>query len=561
MDFSMEMKQRINADRHGFRDFRYVEWRSKIFLFVSALICVNPLLLSSCTTKPSDLRTLAPAETLVYLETDDLAAALQPIVDSKPFSDTVIKKPDFSALKGVQVAVAVTGFETSEVAVTDDHAVGKVHPRFVAIADTHAWNYQAVAFAEKKLGSFVADVYDSEPAIEKSDKHGGKYFTWSPSNNADGRKAFALVIDSLIYFGNDETAIDKCLAVRRGEADSIAKTGKLPPRVPGTLANGYVSTDGVAQIAALAGIQFASQASDEEEVQSAVAGILPQLIRGTITEISWSVSQTKEGIEDKWQVTMPPDVAKVFAETMSPADDFDATLLDYVPENAVSVTAYNFKNPQIAWRSVVLTSQKKTDPIVGRVLGELSGLLFEPYGIRDAETFLSSIGSNVVTVRPDETDDKSLIITTSKVAGSYPDGFNTGRLTPGIGLSPNGDKFYGTNSKDEEPFSFAVLANGKLLVGNGISTYSLTTPGRPNHSAIERLSQFLKGNRATVATFGSDNVSVLQVISLLANEGHGDTQVVSTYLTETRFTRTGMERRTVSDFGFIGWIIAQIAAE
>ena len=49
------------------------------------LICVNPLLLSSCSSKPSDLRTLVPAETLVYLETNDLAAALQPIVDSKPF--------------------------------------------------------------------------------------------------------------------------------------------------------------------------------------------------------------------------------------------------------------------------------------------------------------------------------------------------------------------------------------------------------------------------------------------------------------------------------------------
>ncbi|MBK6724459.1 MAG: hypothetical protein IPG58_14670 [Acidobacteria bacterium] len=285
------------------------------------------ILFSSCTTKPSDLRTLVPAETLVYLETNDLAAALQPIVDSKPFSSVVTKKPDFSALKGVQVAVAVTGFETSEVAVTDEQSVGKVQPRFVAVADTHAWNYQAVAFAEKKLGSFVTEIYDSEPKLEKLGKHGGKYFTWT---SQDGRKAFALVIDSLIYFGNDESAIDKALSVRGGQADSIAKTGKLPQHVPGNLASGYVSTDGVAQIAALAGLHFASQASDEEEVQSAVAGILPQLIRGTVTDVSWSTSQTSEGIEDKWSVTMPADVADVFAETMSPADDFDTGLLDYV---------------------------------------------------------------------------------------------------------------------------------------------------------------------------------------------------------------------------------------
>ncbi|MBK9527586.1 MAG: hypothetical protein IPO41_04545 [Acidobacteria bacterium] len=514
------------------------------------------ILFSSCTTKPSDLRTLVPAETLVYLETNDLAAALQPIVDSKPFSSVVTKKPDFSALKGVQVAVAVTGFETSEVAVTDEQSVGKVQPRFVAVADTHAWNYQAVAFAEKKLGSFVTEIYDSEPKLEKLDAKGGKYFTWT---SQDGRKAFALVIDSLIYFGNDESAIDKALSVRGGQADSIAKTGKLPQHVPGNLASGYVSTDGVAQIAALAGLHFASQASDEEEVQSAVAGILPQLIRGTVTDVSWSTSQTSEGIEDKWSVRMPADVADVFAETMSPADDFDTGLLDYVPENATSVTAYNFKNPQVAWRSVVLTSQKKVDPLIGRVLGELSGLLFEPYGIRDSEEFLSSIGPGIVTARRDEQDEKSVIITTLKEKGGYPGGFDTGRLTPAIGLSPNGDQFYGTNPKDDEPFSFGVLTNGKLLIGN--SLYNLTLPDRPKHSATDRLSRSLKANRSPLNTFGLDNDAGLRLISLLAREGHGDTQVVSTYLTETRFTKTGMERRTVSDLGFIGWMMAELAAE
>ena len=202
------------------------------------------------------MRTLVPAETLVYLETNDLAAALQPIVDAKPFMEVAKSMPDLSALKGVQLAVAVTGFETSEEKLTDEHSVGRVQPRFVAVADTHAWNSNAVAFAEKKLGGFVAKIYDSEPTVEKTDKHGGKYFTWTAT---DGRKAFALVIDSIIYFGNDESAIEKCLAVKRGETDSILKTGKIQTASPEVLASGYVSTDGIAQIANLAGLKFASE--------------------------------------------------------------------------------------------------------------------------------------------------------------------------------------------------------------------------------------------------------------------------------------------------------------
>lgn len=248
------------------------------------------------------MRTLVPAEALVYLETNDLAAALRPIVDSKPFTEVAKSKPDFSALKGVQLAVAVTGFETSEEKVNDEQSIGKVRPRFVAIADTHAWNYQAVAFAERKLGTFVADIYNTEPKLEKSDKHGGKYFTWTA---ADGRKAHALVIESLVWFANDETAIDKGISVRRGESDSIIKPGKIPLAAPGTLARGYVSTDGVAQIANIAAVKIAAESSDDGNLRSTVATVLPELIRSSANDLNWISVIGRPGIEDRFTVTRP----------------------------------------------------------------------------------------------------------------------------------------------------------------------------------------------------------------------------------------------------------------
>ena len=248
------------------------------------------------------MRTLVPAETLMYLETNDLVAALQPVVDSKPFKEVAKTAPDLSALKGVQLAVAVTGFETTEEKLTEEHSVGHVQPRFVAIADTHGWNFQAVRFAENTLGSFVEDIYDSEPTLEKSDKHGGKYFTWIAN---DGRKAYALVIDSLIYFGNDESAIEKSLAVRRGEADSIASTGKVQAAAPDTLASGYVSTDGIAQIASIIGLKLAADVGEDADLRSAVVAVIPERIRDAVTEMRWTMKKTDEGIEDRYFVGMP----------------------------------------------------------------------------------------------------------------------------------------------------------------------------------------------------------------------------------------------------------------
>ncbi len=283
------------------------------------------------------MRALVPAETLVYLETNDLAAALQPIVDSKPFTEVAKSKPDFSALKGVQLAVAITGFETSEEKVNDEQSIGKVQPRFVAVAYTHAWNYQAVAFAEHKLGSFVADIYNSEPKLEKSDKHGGKYFTWTA---ADGRTAHALVIDSLVWFGNDASAIDKCLAVRRGESDSIINPGKVQAAEPGTLARSYVSTDGIAQIANIAAVKIAAESSDDGELRSTVAAVLPELIRSSANDLSWIAIAAKPGVEDRFSVSRPQQPSENGSELLAElVDSFFEDIEETTAEEIAAVIA------------------------------------------------------------------------------------------------------------------------------------------------------------------------------------------------------------------------------
>lgn len=500
------------------------------------------------------MRTLVPADSLVYLETNDLAAALQPIVESKPFTEAAKKKPDFSALKGVQIAVAITGFETSEEKLTDENSVGRVQPHFVAVADTHAWNYQAVAFAEQKLGGFVESIYDSEPKLEKTDAKGGKYFTWTAEDN---RKAYALVIDSLVYFSNDESAIDKCLAVRRGETDNIAKTGKVKPSEPGTLASGYVSTDGVAQIANIAALKFASETSDESEVQSAVAGILPQFIRGMMLEVNWTMAQGENGILDRYEIVMPAEMANVFSETMQPADKTDSGLFEYVPADLPRLTVYDLKNGQVAWRSVLLAAQKQTDPLSGKIVGEISNLLFEPYGVSDVETFLSGVDTTVVTAALDADGERPVMIVRvkdrSKVTASLSKDLKPPK-PPAAGAETEIEIWTGEDGDISAAFIGDIVIVGDTeLVKKCVSADRSTAEQRKT-----ALQKHFGNARNSVKTVGQDPQSALKLMSMLAEESQGEPQTLSPYTTETRFTRSGMERMTTSSFGLIGSIVTQL---
>jgi hypothetical protein len=504
----------------------------------------------SCGSKPTDLRSLAPADSLIYLETNDLGAAIQPIIDSKSFNEAAKSKPDLSAIKGVQLAVAVTGFETTENKLNDENSELNFKPHFVAIADTHAWHFQAVRFAEQKLGSFVANMYGSEPSLDEPEKDGGRDMTWTAK---DGRKAFAFVIGSVIYFGNDRSAIDKCLAVRRGETDPISKMGKIPDAA-NNLAIGYVSTDGIAQIANIIGVKLASSSGEESEIQTAISSLVPQLIRNSITEVTWTASKSEQGIEDNYSIKTTPEIADLLSEAFvanGPAEPILFSHLADVP----SATRYNLKDPQRAWASVLAIIQHQLDPQMGKIIKELSGALFEPYGIRDPEGFLGAIDSNILTGKADTEGDSPFVVATFT---------DFGKLKKTLAdIKPNKEQTPEEGIWRTEDNEFrAVTYQNTIIIGSteGVRGSGFDFAGFPSASSEEAEWRWLADNDAPIITVGHDDDSAGILADFFATTSKGK-KPRSSYVTRTQFTKSGIERRTISDFGLIGSIIVQLALE
>lgn len=520
----------------------------QFFNFLALCLFVSVVSLS-CSSPPSDLRTFLPAETLVYFETNDLGKTLDTLTESNAFTDAAKMKPDFSAIKNIQVAVGITGFETSETQVTDEQKIGKIKPHFIAVADTHSWNSATLSFAENKIGEFVNETYGGEVSLDISDKNGGKYFVWTAT---DGRKVFAFVEKSLIFFSNDEGGIEKVFSVKTGNAESFAKNGKKFDKTENTLANGYVSGEGIAQIANIAGVSTAIDATESEEGRSFIARVLPQILQKSVKEVLWTATKTEQGIEDKYQILLDAETAKVFKETMISSAQDQTNSTTFFPNELHSATRYNLQNPQIAWRSLLLVTANQTDKLSGTILTEFAGSLLDPYGVSDAEMFLSAVDSQIFTIQFDAEGENSVVIADVKNLENVKKSFSETDFKKTSEKIENADVWISA----EDETAIALIEN-KIISGDKESVVKCLKAKQ--HSTKNTLFEKFGESKSVAMTIGKDSGE--KIIEVLGEKKAKNLQLTTNFLTETRFIEKGIERKTVSPFSLIGTILEQFAKE
>ena len=537
-------------------DKRRLFWNSKHgksggFLSLSVFICVNLwlILLPSCSTKPTDPRTVVPGDALVYVETDDLGKTLAAITESEAFAKFSKKKPDLSAVNGIKMSIAVTGFEREDQDLTEEHAVIKFQPHFVAVAETNAWSWQAERFTEHKLGEFINEIFGGETELEVAKRPDGKYYVWK---SQDGRKVFGLLQGSLLYFANDESSIEKCLAVKRGEADSIAKNPKIT--TGDRLAFGYISTDGVAQLANIAGLSAGVAASEEGEVRNFVESVLPQVVRGSVSEIVWTAVKTDKGISDKFDFAFVSDVARVANETLRSSGTQNSSLDGFVPADFVSVTRYSVKDPRLAWRSVVLTAQSKIDAVNGALLAGFSDSIFEPYAIENSEQFLGSVADRIITVKLDPDGEDAAVIAEAKDIAGVKKG-----VTKEINFSKPVEKVGEADVwKSDDGTSSAAFVGNIVLLGD-TDTVIKCLNAKQTGSAMD--ASTVPPSDAVSFTIANEIDPTARLIEVLGERHDETTPLTERSYTSTSVNAQGLHRATTSDFGTIGAIIEQFVRE
>ncbi len=516
-----------------------------VFLLVFAAFSLT----ASCRSSPTDLRTFAPRESVLYLETNDVAALLESLTARPAFQTLAAGRTDFSALAGVQTAVVVSGFETSE-----ENAVLNLKPRFVAIIETHSWNWQAVSLVENQIDNLVRKNYGAAAKVEQIDKNGGEFFTWTA---ADKRQTFAFVKSGIIYFGNDAATVERCLAVKANPAESLAQNADFARAYSNkNLAFGYVSTAGIEQIAALAGVSVAVNASDSASEKSFIGSVVPQILQNSIRQIVWTANRTENGIEDKYAVSLTGELSVELRNSLTSGAISPNDFSRFLSPDVVSATRYNPREPLTAWRESLALTTANLDALNGKILNKFSGKTLEPYGIADAETFLDAVDAPIVTAQFDGENEKSVTIAAIKDLGKLKNS-----IAPEINFKKPPENFAAAEVRFSEDRNRAAAIVGNIFIlGDGESVLKCLQNSRnaaptTNNPAFQR---FVNNSSAAAITYGKDSDSTASLVDLLAKTKIENRKLTTFYTTETRLTAESFERVTVSDYGLIGTILKNL---
>jgi len=545
---------------HNFRLFKF-EFRT-IMPVVLAILVVVAISISYAFRKPTmvDLRSFAPQETLIYLESNSLGKSLRALTENESFRENSSVGKDLSVIDGIQIAVAVTGFKANEKKDASGQSTLNLKPEFVVIAETRAWSWQINSIVENNINSFVQRVYGDGVKFSKVKKNGEKWHIWTAR---DGRKTFAVISDTQIFFGNSEDGINKCLFAKSSNND-LRKNESLSyerENAVDSLAFGFISTEGVKRIADLVGVTVAIEKSEDEAARGFISSVLPQILNNTTKEIIWVAEKGAKGIEDKITIKTKDEVSGILNETLVSVNSRGSNIYGLLPGDAVSVTRYNLKNPQLAFRGLLLVVAEKTDLVTRRLLGAFSNSLLEPYGISDAEAFLSGVDSEILTAQFDDDGERSLVIVKPKDLAKIKQS-----ITDKIDFSAQPEMRSGAEIwQASDKILTVALVKDVLILGDSESVNKSLSMNlksqRDNELTGSHFFRDMQLSSAVSATIKKDTETTQRVLKVLGKPKSNAKGKTSYSLVETRFNKLGVERKYISDFGLIGTILELFSVE
>ncbi len=376
--------------------------------------------------KPSnvDMAAYAPANSLLYLEANRPAEVVQAVESTdawKAFEQamgTRQNRPSAGWLQGLvrwtgigpiesvvlsraQLAVVVTDLGTVEsgdtLRVTSEAAI---------LIETHTSESRIRPPFEEALKTLAEKTY-GRPTLRRVTIGGVEFVEWIAPEAP--RQIVGTVSGSLAIIGTSEKVVQECLAVSLGQRPSLKddpelKRLRMQLAADRSLTFGYVPGGQSARLLAV-GIPILLGRAPDNDFQRLITTGAARVFGS----LGWTSKAYLTGIEDRYLIALQPDALAHLKTSFRPAS-VESQLESVVPKNAYSVTSYRFADPAAAWLSLRSAVSSQVDALSAVIFSSLLKSSLLSYGIDEPEMFLKAVGDELVTLRLDETAERSILI-------------------------------------------------------------------------------------------------------------------------------------------------------
>ncbi|HVF42357.1 MAG TPA: hypothetical protein VM936_05085 [Pyrinomonadaceae bacterium] len=542
-------------------------------------------------TRPEkvDMAAYVPADSIVYLEADSLPEVFDGVTSTDAWRElsgaagvelgrktsgwltdlvsfTGLGPSDAVVLSRAQVGVAVLGFEAAE----ESDTTLRFSPRAAVVAETHTSEWRVRAAVEKLAGDFARRSFGAA-SVERKEVDGVQFVTWVSQSDAR-RKVVTAVIESVALMGNDEAAVRACLDVRRGTRPSLAANEQLKEMRTrlggeGALAFGFAPQGSAAKVVEIFAPAFVGGVSSESKLQSLLATVLPQLTSQILGSAGWSARAAGGGIEDRYFLSLPGDMARRLQAPLTPAPARDGGVASLLPPGTYQLTRYNLRSPEEAWKGLGAALSSQVDVSRATFITLALEALVKPYGVEKPREFLRACGTEIATAKLDPESEGKLLIASVRDREALGAEVRA-RLGRGARAERVGDAELLISADPDE--GAAAFAGEYLLMGSEADVRRCldahasgaggTLQGSP---AFRETWKNFSDEQPFARTLTDERESTETVLEYLARRGDGRGAPKQGALeealarrgygaSETRLADGGFEKRTRSAFGLLG---------
>ena len=375
--------------------------------------------------KDVDMAAYAPANSLLYMESNDPLLVVQAIVETdawkllnkteiaggnigqSSWTRKLIRVTGIGPIQSVilsraQIAIVVTNLGTVQ-----EEATLRVKPEVALIVETHTSETRIRGTIEQAIRDLANATYDS-PTLRRTLVNGVEFVEWR--NKEGSRQIVGAIVGSLVVVGNTEAAVQTVLNTAGRSTPSLKEDASLQRlrrefAAQESLTFGYVPQEKSAHLLSFAMPLILGRAPSDAGLQSVVTKGAAKLFGS----LAWGSRPFRNGIEDRYVISLQPSLRSQLSPVFSNVTPPDANRRQ-PPEGAYSVTHYRFESPVLAWEGLKTSISSNVDALSALVFSSLLKSSLLSYGIHEPEGFPKSVAGEILTLRLDRDGEHTLLI-------------------------------------------------------------------------------------------------------------------------------------------------------